>query len=72
MVWIIAVIVMGVNCFFIIYALVSSHCVFCCVIFTLSCSLQDINGPWYKHVLVTLGLVIYIALVAFFVSVLFR
>ena len=75
-VWIIAIIVMGVNCYFIIdqvvcvlvggrwrwECLVCHHQLWSCV-----CP-QAVNGPWYQHVFVSLGLLIYVAIVLFFVS----
>ena len=30
--------------------------------------LQAVEGPWYQHVFVSLGLLVYIAIVLFFVS----
>ncbi|XP_019849504.1 PREDICTED: metal transporter nramp1 homolog isoform X1 [Amphimedon queenslandica] len=46
--WVIAMVVLGVNIYFIIDTL-------------------DLSGPWYQHVLATLGLFIYICIVLFFI-----
>ena len=70
-VWFIAIVVMGVNCFFIIDSLVRERLIDIVSLYVLALLLllpQDITGPWYQHLLVSLGLLAYIIIVAFFVS----
>ena len=67
-VWLISLVVMGVNVYFIIDQVVSENSTLCDYTLFCCCCLQVLRGPLYQHILGAIGLVAYLAIVGFFVS----